>query len=125
MAMSCAPRVRPTPPAWAAICHRDDLATPHRAAQDPGQLRCHTLAVTVEEQQLIVRGKQGENGTGNGHEHTYLHHGIAARPFQRSFVLAEHVEIEGASLERGLLHIDLIRRKLETVVQSIKIEAVE
>jgi HSP20 family molecular chaperone IbpA len=83
------------------------------------------LSITVEEQQLIVRGKQGENGTGNGAERTYLHHGIAARPFQRSFVLAEHVEIEGASLERGLLHIDLIRRKPETVVQAIKIEAVE
>lgn len=79
------------------------------------------LSITVEEQQLIVRGKRGENGD----DRTYLHQGIAARPFQRSFVLAEHVEIESASLERGLLHIDLIRHKPETVVRTIKIEAVE
>ena len=58
-------------------------------------------------------------------ERAFLHRGIAARQFQRSFVLAEHVEIESASLERGLLHINLIRHKPETVVRTIKIEAVE
>jgi len=83
------------------------------------------LSITVEEQQLIIRGKQGNNAPENGGERVFLHNGIAARPFQRSFVLAEHVEVAGARLERGLLHIDLIRRKLEIAVRTIKIDAVE
>jgi HSP20 family molecular chaperone IbpA len=79
------------------------------------------LSITVEEQQLIIRGKQA----GNGADREFLHRGIAARPFQRSFVLAQHVEVIGASLECGLLHIDLIRREPEAAVRTIKIEAVE
>ncbi len=51
------------------------------------------LGVTVEEQQLIIRGRQGDDGG----ERAFLHRGIAARPFQRSFVLAEHVEVASAS----------------------------
>jgi len=79
------------------------------------------LSITVEEEQLIIRGRHGDD-TG---ERAFLHRGIAARPFQRSFVLAEHVEVAGASLDHGLLHIDLIRRKPETVVRTITIDAVE
>jgi HSP20 family molecular chaperone IbpA len=79
------------------------------------------LAVTVEEQQLIIRGRQGDDAA----ERAFLHRGIAARPFQRSFVLAEHVEAAGASLDCGLLHIDLIRRQPEAVVHRIKIEVTE
>ena len=79
------------------------------------------LGVTVEEQQLIIRGRQGDDAS----ERAFLHRGIAARPFQRSFVLAEHIEVASASLECGLLHIDLIRRKPETVVRTIKIEVME
>ncbi len=79
------------------------------------------LSITVEQQQLIIRGRQGDDEG----ERAYLHRGIAARPFQRSFVLAEHVEVAGASLDCGLLHIDLIRRQPETVVRTIKIDAVE
>jgi HSP20 family molecular chaperone IbpA len=79
------------------------------------------LSVTVEDGQLIVRGRHSD---AEG-ERAFLHRGIAARPFQRSFVLAEHVEVAGARLERGLLHIDLIRRKPETAVRKIKIEYVE
>jgi HSP20 family molecular chaperone IbpA len=79
------------------------------------------ISITVEEQQLIIRGKQA----GNGDDREFLHRGIAARPFQRSFVLAQHVEVAGASLECGLLHIDLIRREPEAAVRTIKIEAVE
>ena len=79
------------------------------------------LSITVEEQQLIIRGRQGDDAV----ERTFLHRGIAARPFQRSFVLAEHIEVASASLECGLLHIDLIRRKPETVVRRIKIDVVE
>ena len=79
------------------------------------------LGVTVEEQQLIIRGRHGDDAP----ERAFLHRGIAARPFQRSFVLAEHIEVASASLECGLLHIDLIRRKPETVVRRIKIDVVE
>ncbi len=79
------------------------------------------LDVTIEEQQLIIRGRQGDDPG----ERAFLHHGIAARPFQRSFVLAEHVEVAGAGLDCGLLHIDLIRRQPETVVRRIKIEVTE
>ncbi len=83
------------------------------------------LAVTVEEQQLIIRGRQGDDAA----ERAFLHRGIAARPFQRSFVLAEHVEVAGAGLECGLecglLHIDLICRQPETVVRTINIEVTE
>ena len=79
------------------------------------------LSITVEEWQLIIRGRQGDDAG----ERTFLHRGIAARPFQRSFVLAEQVEVAGASLDCGLLHIDLIRRNPESVVQTIKIDTVE
>ncbi len=78
------------------------------------------LSITVEEQQLVVHGKHGE---AEG-ERVFLHRGIAARPFQRSFVLADQVEVAGASLDHGLLHIDLIRRKPETVVREILINDV-
>ena len=78
------------------------------------------LSITVEEQQLVVRGKHCE---AEG-ERVFLHRGIAARPFQRSFVLADQVEVAGASLDHGLLHIDLIRRKPETVVREIPINDV-
>ena len=75
------------------------------------------LAITVEDRQLVVRGRQAEDGL----ERIFLHRGIAARAFQRSFVLAEGVEVAGAALEHGLLHIDLRRLPPETVVQTIAI----
>ncbi|HUS53474.1 MAG TPA: Hsp20 family protein [Thermohalobaculum sp.] len=77
------------------------------------------LSITVEAQQLFVRGKHDEAEADA--ERNFLHRGIAARPFQRSFVLAERVEVAGASLDHGLLHIDLIRRNLETVVRKVPI----
>jgi HSP20 family molecular chaperone IbpA len=63
------------------------------------------LEITVEDNQLIVRGRQGEDE----HERVYLHRGIAGRQFQRRFVMAEGIEVAGASMELGLLHIDLFR----------------
>jgi HSP20 family molecular chaperone IbpA len=75
------------------------------------------LAITVEDRQLVVRGRQCEEVQ----ERVYLHRGIAARAFQRSFVLADGVEVGGASMEHGLLHIDLKRAVPETVVQTIRI----
>ena len=63
------------------------------------------LAITVEDSTLVVRGRQSEE---NG-ERVFLHRGIAGRQFQRSFVLAEGVEVGAATIENGLLHIDLNR----------------
>ncbi len=68
--------------------------------------------------QLIVRGRQHDD-----EKRVYLHRGIAARQFQRSFVLAEGIEIEGASLDNGLLHIDLVRPRPEVVSRIIDIAA--
>ncbi len=76
-----------------------------------------SLNITVEENQLIVAGVQPQETD----ERVFLHRGIAARQFQRSFVLADGVEVQGASMENGLLHIDLDRTTPETVVQTIKI----
>ena len=75
------------------------------------------LAITLEDGHLVIRGKHAEDQG----ERVFLHRGIAARQFQRSFVLAERVEVEAADLECGLLHIDLVQRKPDTVVQTIKI----
>jgi HSP20 family molecular chaperone IbpA len=75
------------------------------------------LAITVEDRQLVIRGRQGEDDTGR----VFLHRGIAARAFQRSFVLAEGVEVAGANMENGLLHLDLHRSVPDAVVQTIKI----
>ena len=76
------------------------------------------LAVQVEDNQLVVRGKQSDSG-----DRVYLHRGIAARQFQRSFVLAEGIEVASASLENGLLNIDLVRRVIEAQVRSIEIKS--
>jgi HSP20 family molecular chaperone IbpA len=75
------------------------------------------LAITVEDRQLVIRGRQTDDGA----ERVYLHRGIAARQFQRSFVLADGVEVGAALLENGLLHVDLARSRPETVVQTIRI----
>ncbi len=66
-----------------------------------------------------MRGRQAEEAG----ERVYLHRGIASRAFQRSFVLADGVEVAGASMEHGLLHIDLKRAVPETVVQTISISS--
>lgn len=75
------------------------------------------LAITVEDRQLVIRGRQ----TDDMGERVFLHRGIAARQFQRSFVLADGVDVGQARMENGLLHVDLSRAKPETVVQTIKI----
>ena len=75
------------------------------------------LSITVEDRQLVVRGKQSDDAEGR----IFLHRGIAARQFQKSFVLAEGVDVAGATMENGLLHIDLERSVPEAVVQTIKI----
>lgn len=75
------------------------------------------LKLTVEDNQLVVRGKQTDDDS-----RVYLHRGIAARQFQRSFVLAEGIEVRGAWLDNGLLHIDLTRPQPETRVRTIEIQ---
>jgi HSP20 family molecular chaperone IbpA len=75
------------------------------------------LSVTIESNQLVVRGKQDADGS----DRIFLHRGIAARQFQRSFVLADGIEVGGASLEQGLLHIDMARPQVEALVRSVKI----
>ena len=68
------------------------------------------LGITVEENQLVIRGKQTESA-----DRTFLHRGIAARQFQRAFVLAEGIEVTSAELENGLLSISLARHAVEPV----------
>ena len=76
------------------------------------------LQVSLEDNQLIIRGRQGEEDAGR----IFLHRGIAARQFQRGFVLAEGIEVTSAVLDNGLLHVDLRRPVPETRVRTIKIE---
>ncbi|MEM6478334.1 MAG: Hsp20 family protein [Pseudomonadota bacterium] len=76
------------------------------------------LSITVEDRSLFVRGRQSDESDSR----IFLHRGIAARQFQRSFVLAEGVEVGAAEMENGLLHIDLNRAVPEKIVQTIKIK---
>jgi HSP20 family molecular chaperone IbpA len=78
------------------------------------------VEVTVEENQLTIRGRQQEDKT-----REYLHRGIAARQFQRSFLLAEGMQVKSAELAQGLLSIDLVRPQPERVVKKIEISARE
>ena len=75
------------------------------------------LSITLENAQLVIRGRQEDEADGR----VFLHRGIAARQFTRNFVLADGVEVSGATLENGLLHVDLERREPENIVQTIKI----
>ena len=98
-----------------------------RTERDPERLRI-TLAVagfthdqleiTLEESQLVIRGRQGEDKT-----RQFLHRGIAARQFQRAFLLADGMEVLGADLSNGLLSIDLARPEPERIVRKIDIAA--
>jgi HSP20 family molecular chaperone IbpA len=76
------------------------------------------LSITVEDNQLVVRGRQTDDA-----QRVYLHRGIAARQFQRSFVLAEGIEVNGAWLDNGLLHVDLIRPEVESRVRTVEIKS--
>ncbi len=75
------------------------------------------LDVEIEQNQLVIRGKQTED-----ENRIYLHRGIAARQFQRSFVLADGIEILGAELDNGLLHINLERVLPESNARKIEIK---
>ncbi|HME83269.1 MAG TPA: Hsp20 family protein [Roseiarcus sp.] len=98
------------------------------SSADPEKLRI-TLAVagfqkeqievTVEENQLMIRGRQQEEDKAR----EFLHRGIAARQFQRSFLLAEGMQVLSADLAQGLLSIDLVRPQPERIVKTIRISA--
>ncbi len=75
------------------------------------------LQITQEDNQLVIRGRQADDTNGR----VFLHRGIAARQFQRAFVLAEGIEVSGAWLESGLLHVDLVRPEPEARVRTIEI----
>ena len=74
------------------------------------------LSVSLEDNQLTIRGKQVDEAN-----RVYLHRGIAARQFQRSFVIAEGIQISAARLDNGLLHIDLLRPKAANLVRNLEI----
>lgn len=76
------------------------------------------LEITLEQNQLMIKGRQKEEP-----DREFLHRGIAARQFQRAFVLAEGMEIAGAMLENGLLSINLIRHEPERIVRKITISS--
>jgi len=75
------------------------------------------LTITLEDNQLVIRGKQKDDEPGRN----FVHRGIAARQFQRAFVLADGVEVKTAWLENGLLHLDLVRPQPESRVKTIRI----
>jgi HSP20 family molecular chaperone IbpA len=96
-----------------------------RDAQKPDRLRISLavagftrdqLEVSIEESQLVIRGRQQDDKC-----RQYLHRGIAARQFQRTFVLAEGMEVLGADLKNGLLEIDLVRPEPERLVKKVSI----
>lgn len=98
-----------------------------RDAQHPERLRItlavagfaqHELEITIEDNQLVIRGRQTDEKPGD-----YLHRGIAARHFQRSFVLADGMEVLGAGLTHGLLSIDLARPSPERQVRKVAIKS--
>ena len=76
------------------------------------------LEITVEDRQLVVKGQQGSDDN-----KAYLYRGIATRKFQRTFVLAEGIEVKSADLENGLLSIDLVRLAPERFIKRIEIGA--
>lgn len=78
--------------------------------------RREQLEITLEDNQLVIRGRQEEDKA-----RQYVHRGIAARQFNRSFVLADGIEVKSADLKDGLLSIDLVRREPERLVRKVEI----
>jgi HSP20 family molecular chaperone IbpA len=74
------------------------------------------LEITIEDSQLVIRGRQEDDKS-----REYLHRGIAARQFSRTFVLADGIEVTDANLADGLLCIDMVRREPERLVRKVKI----
>lgn len=96
-----------------------ELAEPHKflITLAVAGFSADDIAITLEDRQLIVRGRQAEPNP----DRVFLHRGIATRQFLRAFALAEGVEVTGARLDNGLLEITLERREPEIVVRTIPI----
>ncbi len=99
----------------------------HRTETEPERLRItlavagftrEQLEITIEENQLLIRGRQVEDKA-----RAYIHRGIAARQFQRAFLLADGMEVLGADLSNGLLSVDLARPEPERIIRKIDIIA--
>ncbi len=76
------------------------------------------LTVSIENNQLVLRGRKREEDPSR----VFLHRGIASRQFQRTFLLADGIEVKGATLDNGLLHVDLCRRQPQPEVRTIRID---
>jgi HSP20 family molecular chaperone IbpA len=74
------------------------------------------LEIVLEDNQLTIRGRQEDDKT-----REYIHRGIAARQFSRTFVLADGIEVKSADLSNGLLSVDLVRREPDRLVRRIEI----
>ena len=76
------------------------------------------LSIVLEDRQLVVRGRQAKEDNRD-----YIHRGIAARQFQRAFVLADGIEVVGAEMSNGLLHVDVVRPQTASVARKIEIRS--
>ena len=76
------------------------------------------LSVTLEDRQLVIRGRQAEDEPAR----VFLHRGIGARQFQRIFILAEGVEVGDAIMENGFLHLDLTQVVPDSIIKNIPIK---
>lgn len=98
------------------LARSDDLPETLRIILAVAGFSEEELDVTVEENELVISGRQNDE-----EERQYLHRGIAARQFRRTFVLAEGIEVKGAALKDGLLSIDLVRPETERIAKRIAI----
>jgi HSP20 family molecular chaperone IbpA len=98
------------------ICRTEDGPDILRITLAVAGFKRDQLDVLVEDNQLIVRGKQEDD-----RDREFLHRGIAARQFQRTFVLADGIEVRSADLENGLLTVDLVRHEPDRMVRRIEI----
>jgi HSP20 family molecular chaperone IbpA len=76
------------------------------------------LEITIEDNQLVIRGRQEEDKA-----RAYIHRGIAARQFIKTFVLADGIEVKAAELSDGMLRIDLVKREPERAVRKVEIKS--
>ena len=77
------------------------------------------LSIEIVDRQLVIQGKRQEDDS----DRVFLHRGIAARQFQRTFVLADGIEVRGAEIDNGLLHIDIVRPEPESRVRKVEISS--
>jgi HSP20 family molecular chaperone IbpA len=100
------------------IARDDDRAEMLRITLAVAGFTQDQLEVTLEDNQLVIRGRQQDDKS-----REYLYRGIAARQFQRTFVLADGIEVQSADLRNGLLSIDLVRHEPERLIRKIEIGA--